>query len=822
MRNIFTMFYLVIALIDYCQSARAQVAFGAVINGQVKDKADKNLGFATVVLLQGLDSSLVKGTIADANGFYAFENIREGKYLVAASALGMKKAYSQLITIESKEDVVKLAPIVLIPQLKQLQELSVTAHKPFIEQKIDKTVVNVEASVTNVGASALEVLEKSPGVSVDKDGNVSLKGKQGVMILVDGKPTYLSGQDLANMLRNMPSSQLEQIEIMTNPTAKYDAAGNSGIINIRTRKNKQQGFNGSVTLGAGQGYHPKANESINLNYRKGKFNLFGVDSYRYNEGHQELLLLRNFRNSSTKELLSVFRQAASMTPLSQSHQYKAGVDYFASSSTTLGIVFSGYQQPSFFSNTNTTYIEDKNGNLINRTDANNHSSEQWSNEGVNFNLKHGFDSSGTEMTADLDYLEYHSLNDQFFGNYFYDASGIQSQPDELLKGSLPASIKIYSTKVDFTYPLKKHVKIEAGGKTSFVKTDNNAQYFNWVNNQWTTDQGRSNHFIYQENVNALYVNASKQFNPKWNAQIGLRMENTIARGNQLTTQKTFQRNNTQLFPTIYISYVLNKNNQWVINYGKRIERPDYQDMNPFYYFLDKYTYQVGNPYLKPQFSHNIELNHTYKGIFTTVLNFSQTHDIISQVLDQVDSIHTTYVKLDNISKRINIGLSLSGTLPITKWWRASIYAYLYNNRYVGKISGTDYDVSAASFMFNANNLFNFEHGWGAELSGFYRSRDIEGIMVGNPMGMISMGVSKQVLNKRGALKLNVKDIFHLQRFRASSRLNNIDVTIQSWWDNRVANLSFTYRFGKEGIEGGQRRKNSASEEQNRVKQGGQQ
>lgn len=811
--------YSLIAFLAAALASQAQTAEGT-ISGKLAS-ASKPVEAATINLLQEKDSSLVKAALSDKSGNFNFEHIKSGNYLISVDALGYEKYYSKKFSLTSHSATYRLPAIELAAASQQLNGVVVTAQKQFVEQHLDKTVVNVDASPSNTGLSALDVLEKSPGISVDKDGNVSLKGKAGVLILVDGKPTYLSATDLANLLKNMPSSNLDQIEIMTNPPAKYDAAGNAGIINIRTKKLKIKGLNGSVTLGAGMGRNPKSNNSFNINYRTGKVNLFANYSYNYNKGWRRLELVRNFRDQQTYELLNVFQQYTKMQPNYQSHTFKTGADFYASKKTTLGVVVNGYLEHGTFQSDNTTNILDANYQLDSITLAQNKQKDHFNNIGTNFNLRHAFDTAGHELTADLDYIHYSTGNDQLFHNIFYNNAGGKTQPDEYIMGNLPSNIHIYSAKVDYTRPLKHDAKLEAGAKTSFVKTDNNALYQNMVGDKWVVDNNRSNHFVYKENINAAYVNLSKQFSKKWSGQLGLRLENTIAKGDQLTTNQSFKRDYTQLFPTAYIGYTLNDKNQFSLSYGRRIERPDYNDMNPFYYFLDKYTYQVGNPYLKPQFSNNIELNHTFHGILTSSIGYSKTTDIITEVLQQVDSIKTSYVTKGNIASTTAYTASVSLNTPVTKWWRTSIYVQGNHSQFKGFVNNGYLDVSGTSFMTNISNQFQLNQGWGLELSGFYRSKSVEGTIISQPMAVMNFAVSKQIMNKKGTIKLNIRDFANLQYYRGYSKYQNIDLTIRNHWDNRVVNISFTYRFSKGHVDQQRSRNGSASdEEQNRVKKGG--
>ena len=816
MKNKFTLLaiagLMMASVSSYAQSKIGKVT-GNVSNGQ------KPLEAATVSVLNAKDSSLVKMAVTDKAGHFEVENLAEGKYLVLVSSVSYQNTYSSIFELHAQKVSFELPAITIALAGKELQGVTVTVKKPFVEQKLDRTIVNVDAVASNTGLTVLDVLEKAPGITVDKDGNISLKGKSGVMVLMDGKPTYLGGQDLVNLLKSMPSNQLEQLEIMTNPPAKYDAAGNSGIINLKTKKNKARGYNGSVTMGFGQGVYPKANSSVNMNYRSGKWNLFGNYGYNYNKGFQSITLLRNFRDINTLNLVSVFEQNSHQIRENTFQSLKLGADFYMSKNTTLGVVFNGFTNPGTENNENNTYIKNSIGVLDTRNAGVNTIKRKMDNASANFNLRHEFDSTGTELTFDMDYVGYTTTNNQMFNNYFFDKNDVKKQPDELLKSGLPQDIKIYSAKSDFIKPINKTTKLEAGLKTSFVSTDNDALYQNWLNNAWQTDLGRTNHFIYKENINAAYVNASKEFSKKWSAQLGLRLENTIAKGNQVTDGTTFERNYTQLFPTAYIGYNLNEKNQFVLNYGRRIERPDYEDLNPFYNFLDKYTYQVGNPYLRPQFTNAVELSHTYGGFLTTTLNYSFTKDIMTEIVEQIDSTNTTFVKQSNIATQKNIGISINAGIPIAKWWRSNVYTNVFYNDYEGIINKGAIRVNATSWNININNQFTFKNGWGADVSGNYMSPNIRGVLAAKGMGVVNLGISKLVMKKMGTLKLGIRDPFYIQQFHGYSKYQNVDIDFRSRRDSRVLNLSFSYRFGKpiKGLK--QRKTGGAGDEQSRVKSG---
>lgn len=783
---------------------------------------------ATVSLLKAKDSGVAKISVSDKSGQFAFENIQEGKYLLLVSAVGHEKKYTSAFEVAGAD--VAVGTIALTAISKDLKSVTVTASKPMIEMKIDRTVVNVDAQVTNVGANALEVLEKSPGVQVDKDGNISLKGKQGVVVMMDGRPTYLTGAELANLLKGMQASQLDQIEIMTNPPAKYDAAGNSGIINIKTKKNKMKGFNGSVTAGVGQGIYFKNNESLSLNYRNGKVNLFSNYSFGYNENFQQLDIYRRFKNADASTR-AIFEQVAFMKRKNRNNNLKLGMDYYLTNKTTLGVVLSGAFNPEESDGRNTSYLKNPQSVVDSINTADSYIKEVWKNVSVNLNLRHQFDSTGRELSADVDYIRYDATNEQRFVNTTFDPKWVKRY-DELLNGDLPLAINIYSGKVDYTHPLKGQAKLEVGVKTSYVNTDNSANYFQYAGGEWEKDLQKTNFFTYKENINAAYVSLNKQLNKKWGIQAGLRFENTNLEGHQTDVNpnkpdSSFKRTYNGLFPTVYVSYNANKDNQFGVSFGRRIDRPSYENLNPFLFFIDKYTYGSGNPFMKPQYSNNYEISHIYKSFLTTTLNYSLTKDLFNETFSQEELAngekgYATIVRQGNIGRRENAGVSVSVQLPVAKWYTMIVYTNYNYTKYSGVLNGEQLDVQAGNLMVNMNNQFKFNKGWSAELSGWYRTKGPEGQILLEAFGQMSAGIAKQVLKSKGTVKLNVRDIFYTQQPRGDINFQDTEARFRNYRDSRVVNVTFTYRFGKplKNGNGQQRKKGGAGEEQNRVKGGG--
>ena len=772
---------------------------------------------ATISLLRAKDSVTLKLSAANKEGVYAFEDIAEGKYFVSVTAVGHQKFFSEVFEVDPSNQNIQVAAIRLTQDTKSLTGVTVTAKRPLIEQRIDRTIVNVDASITNIGTSALEVLEKSPGVSVDRDGNISLKGKEGVLVMVDGRPTQLSGPDLTNLLRNMNSNQLDQIEIMTNPPARYDAAGTAGIINIKTKKIITAGINGSASVSYAQGRYPKTAEAFNFNYRNGKLNLFTNLSHNYQKRFSTMVIDRNILNSNATSIDKVFNQEVNRVGEGNSYSAKLGADFFATAKTTIGAVVNFNSRGISSTNPNVTKIMDAWKELESVTKALVVNETDWNSVNTNLNFRTLLDKKGKELTSDIDFAKHTMDNDLFMVNSYADATGNPYTKGDTLVGVLPQQIDVYSARVDYLHPLKNNARFEAGIKTSVVKTDNNAVYDSIQYGRNIRDINRSNHFVYEENINAAYVNLSASLSKKITAQFGLRLENTNATGVQKTTGETFDRHYTQLFPTAYFQYKANDKNNFGANFARRVSRPSYQSLNPFIRFIDRYTFSQGNPSLKPSVSNNIELSHTWKSQITTTVNYTVMNDIIQEIIQQKGQ--EAYNMPANVSSLKQVGIAVAANTPINKWWTSSININVYNDNYKGVIDGSSIDRAATSFIINGTQQFKITKTMTGEINGRYRNGWLEGVMRTSPVGFIGAGLSQQVLKNQGTIRLTARDIFWTQRLKGVTQYANVDVEMRQIAETQIVTIGFTYSFSKgKKIAPVKRTAGSANEEQNRIGQ----
>lgn len=791
------------------------------ISGTIKDEQGKLLPGATIALKKGKDSSVVKLQVTDNAGQFLFTGIQPGSYFINTTFIGYASKNSSLFNVT--ESAVTNVPAVALLRLSgNMKEVEVAGKKPMIEIKADKTVLNVEGSINAVGQDALELLRKSPGVLVDKDENLSLSGKNGVQVYIDGRPTPLSGADLAAYLKTLQSSSIEAIEIITNPSAKYDAAGNAGIINIRLKKNKSYGTNGSVNGNYAIGTYAKYNAGISLNNRNKYVNLFG--NYNYNSG-----IYANYMNLYRTVLDTVFDQQGHSLFRTNSHNFKAGLDYTLSRKATIGVMVNGNLGGNSSENISYTPISYKPTGVVNRVLAANNTSKSTRNN-VNANLNYRYaDTSGHELNMDADYGLYRIKSDQYQPNFYYGPSGSNLLESRIYNMLAPTDIDIYTSKADYEQNYKKG-RLGFGGKVSFVNSANDFQRYNVITSFKTLDTLRSNRFDYKENINALYANYNKQFKG-FIIQAGLRMENTHAEGISNGFRKTaqqysvydssFKRNYTDFFPSAAITFNKKPTSQFGIQYSRRIDRPAYQDLNPFEFKIDEYTFAKGNTQLMPQYTNSISVTHMYKFKLNTKLSYSHVKDVFTQLTDTAER-SKAYLTKKNLATQDIVSLTISYPFQY-KWYSVFSNINTYYSHYKASFgTGRTVDLDVYSVNIYQQHTFTFKKGWSGQVSGFYNSPSIwQGTFKSSKIWSIDAGVLKTVLKGKGTVKASVGDIFHTIKFTGASNFAGQYLHVAGGGDSRQFKLNFTYRFGSNQVKAARQRKAGLDEENNRVgSQGG--
>jgi hypothetical protein len=779
------------------------------IRGKLRFPAGISPEKITLTLLRAADSGAVKFESPDAGGSFVFEQIPAADYFLKVTHPGMS-AYTQRVLLVDKD--LDLGNIVVAPKANDLTEAVVTAMQPLIQRQFDKTIVNVASSIQAAGNTAFEVLRQSPGVNIDQNDNISMRGRAGIMVMIDGKRIFMSGAELANLLRSTPANAIDKIELITNPSAKYDAQGNA-IINIRMKKDSRIGSNGTLTGSFGQGRYTKGAGGLSLNHRDKKLNVFGSYNYNYRGDFNDLQLQRSFYQQGV--YAGAYDQANLFNYANNTHSVRLGADYNISSKTVAGIAAGGFIYGSVRTNENNSNVLDARQAYISSFRTYGDTKLGRNNGFANLNLKHQFDSSGSELTVDLDYAKYGSTDRQDYTTLYSDVKGNPLRTPYLLHGDLNGGLEIYSAKADYTKPIRK-MKFEAGIKSSLVAADNDLQFRDRSDGGDLPDTTKSNHFLYNENINAAYANLNGS-KGKLDWQLGLRVENTNSKGRQLTDGQSFNRNYTQLFPNVYLGYHLQAKHELGLSVSRRINRPTYNQLNPFKSFLDPSTYAAGNPYLKPELSIASELSYTYDQRFIVQLSYTRNSDNMITVLVPVAGQEKVIIQTDlNAGYLDYYAASLTIPLKAGKWLSSTNTVNAYYASYHGEAANTILSNARATFDFNSTNVFTLGKNYSAELNLTYQSPVAYGFMTQEQIGFASLGIQKQFRDRKANLKLNVSDIFWTSKVRANTEVTGYKESFYQQRDTRYVMLSFSLRFGKSGVAPSRRRSSGVEDEKRRA------
>jgi len=787
----------VVTLIWFSLSAMAQTSTtGGKVSGKITDEKNEPLTGAVAELRNAKDSSLAKASIADAEGKFVVENIKAGNYFLKASLLGFNRFTGNVFSLDGSESK-ELPEIKLTASSVTLKEAEVSALKPLVEVRSDKIVFNVENSINSTGSTALELLQKAPGVMVDNNDNILLKGRGGVMVQIDGRPTHLSETELADYLKSIQSTDVEAIELISNPSSKYDAEGTAGIINIKLKKNKNFGTNGSLTAGYAYGKYAKYNTAISLNNRSKKFNVFSSYSNNWGDRSNELYLYR-------EQKPYIFDQSAITKRSGLSHNYKAGVDYTANKKHGLGLMINGNYADIDGESTNRNTIMNfgtHNPDSILKSDQ----TFRGIRNNFNLNLNHHFlDTLGHELTTDFDFGLYDGKRDSYIPNVYTLPDAETPLSSSNFRSITHTLINIFTLKSDYSANFLKG-KLGVGFKTSFVKTDNDFDFYNVISSTETIDTARSNHFVYDENVNAVYFNYQRTIK-KLDFQAGVRMENTVSEGDLTSAvnadDKNVKRNYTDFFPSGGVTYNANKNNSIALVYSSRIDRPDYQDLNPFEYKLDELSFRRGNPFLNPQYSDKIELSHTYKYTTTTSVSYSYTTDFFAQITDTFSGGKSILAPRNLATEKVT-SLDVSTSQQPAKWYSIYCNLSLYRQAYDADFgNGKTINTSFLIFSLYAQNTFKLPKGFTFEISGWYNTGGIwAGSYKTDAQGSLDLGLQKKLFSDQATLKLAYTDILNTAPWKAYNTYAGIISHGHGSWESRQFRTSLTWRFGGSGNRG---------------------
>lgn len=773
------------------------------ISGSVDDRSKQHIVAANVSLLMSTDSTWVQTSITNEEGGYLFKNVKAGKYLIAANALGYQKLYKDITVLG---DVTNY-DLVLEQQSNDLDQVVVTSRRNILRTELGKTILDIGDNAKQ-GKNILEVLSELPGVKVTPSGSISIQGKAGLIVLINDKPTYLEGEELVTYLRGVSAADLKNIELMTQPSAKYDAEGNVGIININMIKKRKEGWSGNAMARHSQSIYGISAANATINYNRDKVTVYASPGTYF--GSNSLLRLTNVtsKDPATGMVTSTLDERAFMKEDYDDYNLKIGADIDLTDKTTAGGYVKGiYHTNSEVDQTKTLIVDNANDDRkVNLANGHNgHTRTLWYANGYvdhKINGDHNVSSQVDFFRTDKDLYQRLVTTD-------YDKYGSPLSNKTFIDNDMPMLSDLYSAKIDYTGTVSKY-QLEAGFKSSYVWIDDENIFYANNNGVKQYDSSISNHFKYDENINAAYVSGSRSVG-KWQAKAGVRVEQSNIKGEEYVQGSSFSRTRLSLFPSLFVNYKVDSNNTLEANYGRRIKRPFYRELNPFKRFESQYRYNSGNPNLQPQYAHNFELKHSYKSRLITSASYNYTSNLFTGRLEYDEQTKVSNYLTTNNGHSQSVDLSMYLNLPIIHEW---LLVSTGRGWYVESYS-QDERTSSWGYSMSIDSQFTFNSGWYANVQvGYTSSIKQNATNSVAPSVWSSANVSKKLLNDSGTLKLSVNDPFNVYRYRPTVASANAVSEGNYMFSSSAATLSFTYNFGKNDSK--RRNKSTATDELNRM------
>jgi len=786
----------------------------AVVKGQLFSMDSTKVELANVGLFLKSDTTLVKVEVSDQDGNFSLEGLSAGLYFLKSTYVGLPNLIVDDIKLENNQ-VLDLGKLYF--SLKSLNVVEISTERRMIEVKADRTIFNVQGTINSTGSNALNLLRKAPSVTVDNNDNISVLGRSGVKVYIDGKKSPLSGDDLSNYLKNIPADQIDRIEIITTPGAKYDAEGNAGIIDIRLKKNKNIGANGSISSTITQGVLTRYSFNASGNYRNEKMNIFGGAGYSVNDNFHNIIF-KSYQNG-------IYLDEINNTQNNRNaYTYRVGSDFYLSKKHTLGFLLNGSIAKGEEISYNEIAIADaQNITTIDSVLVAKNSGVSSGNQNT-FNINYGFAGAKNKLlNIDLDYGTYDNQRSRQQPNLYYDSAKevVLSKLENAF--NTPINISIYTAKLDYEMPIKKG-KLGLGGKVGRVSTKNVFEVYDVFNSIQSIDSSRSNKFNYDENVYAGYASYNRPLGEKWKMVSGVRVEQTIATGELITFDPSLQEdpiklNYLNIFPNAGLTWQVKPKSSLALNYGRRINRPNYNVLNPFRNQLSELSIEKGNPNLKPEIVNNVELGYTYAYMYNFKLGYSVTTDKITRLIGPDDTKpQAGFISWDNLATQSVLSFNASLPFRIKKWWSAYFNAglsYLDNQADYG--GDAIVDVQTFSYMIYSQHTFSLIKDIKAELSGYYSGPGVwGGTFVYGSNWSVSAGLQRAFLKKKLKAKLNVNNIFNRVGWYGTSIFNGLTSTGNGRWDSQFISFSLSYNFGNQNIKS-KKHKTGLESETKRIK-----
>ncbi len=763
----------------------------STISGKVVDEKGQSVPFANVALVEFATGNLLTGDVTQEDGSFEIESIHAGKMLLVISSIGYQTFKSEPFDL-APGTTKSFDAIRISEEMGNLQEVTVKASRPEIIVEADKTTVNVEGTVLAEGNTALDVIGRSPGVYIDENNTINLNGRPGVTVMINDRPTYMSSTDLANFLRSMPADNIKSIEIINNPSARFDAEGTAGVINIRLKKNNIDGMFGNVNVGGMYNGLYSPNAGVSLNVKKGKWT--NTASFNHSQFNfvNELNITRNFQ---LDQGVSRFDQESLITMRNKSYFFTGGSDYQINDKHSIGAsVQASQNNGSNFGNSVTAIDNPGSEDMFFIRSENDENSQNRRLFG-NLHYVGILDSLGTKITSDIDFTRMRSNSEGLLSNFNWINEPVNVSRD-FISTLNDMDYRIFTAKVDFTKPFGKGRVLETGVKGSWVKSDNNLDLAKAVEEEPFTPDPNSNQFIYEENVLAAYANYRSKFSEKVSFNAGLRAEYSDITGTSLTLDRVDNQNYLSLFPSVSVQQAISKDYQIIYNANRRIARPNYRLLNPFVFYIDPLTTEQGNPNLRPQFAHNLEMNHVIKNAYQFTLSYSLTNDVFQQIFLQDEETRTTTTFTSNLDKSQNFNFRTMIPVEIAKWWNSNHMLQVTNSRWKSMIGDALLDVAQTSLTFRTQHNLTLPAGFKAEIVGMYISPAQYGQATIKGFAWVDAGISKNFMKEKLSLTVNGTDLFASQIIRANVQFDNIDTHFRQYRNTQGVRFTLRYKFAQ--------------------------
>lgn len=765
------------------------------IQGKLVDTLRAPIAFNPVGLLNFKDSSIIKGVMTDINGNYCFEGLKKGSYRLQISAIGFNTFYSDKIEYDS-------ATAQIIPDINlrsngiNLNEVSIAAQKKTVEYKNGNVIVNIEGTALAMGNTAYDLLSRLPGVTVS-DGNISIQGRSGVKILIDGKLQQASGQQLMNILKSMNASQIEKMEVLKKPPVKYDAAGTGGMINIKTNKLKIVGFSGSVFGNYSQGFYGNPSGGFTLNYKGRKINFFSG----FTAAQEWRRINEDFNNDF--DYNSITTSVQTKNTIKEHHHsetYNLGADWFINKSNSIGIKMNGAFGMGNVDNLSTTKFSDVNAGYQSM-ELNSQKPNPWIYPEFNINAEHLFDTTGTALRFSANYNPYWDIYAANFDNHYFDANNNNASIPSIFKTSNTLTFTNSDALLDFEKEFKKEFKLETGIKHTYQEmiSDYYLKNQNYTTGDYIIDTTYSNVLNYQQNISAIYLNLTKQYK-KFSFQAGARGENTVINTVSQSNGLGFNRQYFNVFPLASIDFKKSDNHTFSLSYNKRVNRPDYNMFNPFPTFINSLSVHKGNPFLKPEYSNDFGFNYSYKTWMYQSVNYTRLVNAFMGYNSQNDSTKSSTNSAANLKWADIYSYNLFIQKDIFKWWSVNLNASVFHVDGKGIINNQPYRFTYIAFNPNLYSRLSLKKGYSIEVNAFYLTPFLEGIYNTKSRSSVSMTFKKTFFEEKLSVALAFNDIFWGEVRRTTIEYQNIKMTGLQTFDTRRINISINYNFGKLKVE----------------------